>query len=499
MLSRDTIIQDNGGKMGRAKYKIVSCPSDDAERLENLLNEMSKAGWDLYTMHEVETDDGYSYNCIFVTTADDFEKDFGSEDNLEVFKNRMEQILIHNNTPSQVCSDVLKKIADKRKKISEITTKLEEAKGSEHEKLNNQISALINELSELKRQYAEASAPEAVQNYIGEDRISVELSEELIELAHPDKNSVLLLENIKVREKLVKETGFILPSCRFLDNENMQANEFSINVRGVSAFRSYVYPGYLMFYADELSLGRLPKNSIKDNDQISGREVVWIEKEQTKDFWTAGIRPEEYIAKAMQFVCIKNIEEIFDYGDLNRYVDLVMESNPFLVENCIPDFISLSELKYLLVNLIKEQVSIKDITYIFEKINDFSDEAVKDDLLDKIRVSLAKQISASLSDDSNLVSVIRLLPETIDDILNLMENNEQTIVRVDGSKLKLIIDKLVLLAKDLSIPRDKIVLLAPLEVRHMVAMVLLQLIPNLRVIAEEEISADYAVDIIADL
>ena len=33
--------------MGRAKYKIITCPSDDAEQLENLLNSMSKAGWDL--------------------------------------------------------------------------------------------------------------------------------------------------------------------------------------------------------------------------------------------------------------------------------------------------------------------------------------------------------------------------------------------------------------------------------------------------------------------
>ena len=80
-----------------------------------------------------------------------------------------------------------------------------------------------------------------------------------------------------------------------------------------------------------------------------------------------------------------------------------------------------------------------------------------------------------------------------------MDNEEQTIVRVDGSSLKLIIERLVKISKELEIPREKIVLLAPLEVRHMIAMVILQLIPNIKVVAEEEISPDYALEVIATL
>ena len=55
------------------------------------------------------------------------------------------------------------------------------------------------------------------------------------------------------------------------------------------------------------------------------------------------------------------------------------------------------------------------------------------------------------------------------------------------------------LAKELDIKRDKIVLLAPIEVRHMIAMVILQLIPNIKVICEEEISTDYALEILAKI
>lgn len=482
--------------MARAKYKIIPCPSDDAERLENLLNEMSQAGWDLYTLHEVDTDNGYCYNCIFVTDAAE-EENTSENDEIAVFKTRMEKILAGDTTPYQRCVEVQNKIQEKRSKIEEIKSRLEDASATEHEKYNNMMSQLINELNELKISLNKIVSPDYVSSSIGEDKLSISLSEEILNLVDPDCGAILLSETVKARQKMVDETGFVIPKVKYIDDEALQANEFCINVRGVKAFSSYVYPGYLMFYHDDLTLDRLPNNSIRDNDPISGREIVWIDSEHTKNFWMKGLRPEEYIANALEFVCIKNIDEIFDYGDLNRYVDIVVEKNPYLIENCVPDFVSLAELKYLLVNLIKERVSIKDIVYIFEKINDYSDEPVKDDLLDKIRISLSKKISSTIADDSNLISVIRLSNETIDNIINLMDNDEQTIVRVDGGKLKQIIEKLVKISKELEVTRDKIILLAPLEVRHMIAMVILQLIPNIRVVAEEEISPDYALEVIA--
>ncbi len=483
-------------KISKAQYKIRTCPSDDAQQLEDLLNEMSKAGWDLYTLHEVENDEGYCYNCIFVTESQD-EDETSDADDIAVFKTRMEKILTQDNSPYHKCVDIQRKIRDKREKIDKIKSQIEDGTGEYHGELNNQMSGLMIELNELKKQLRETISPDFVTPSIGEDKLTISLSEEVLELVNPDLDAVLVAETVNSRQRLVGELGFVIPSVKFLDDDTLQANEFCVNVRGVKSFRSYAYPGFLMFYADELTLTRLPKNSIRDNDPISGREIVWIEKEHTLDFWTQGHTPQAYVARALEFVCIKNIEEIFDYGDLNRYVDIVVQNNPYLIENCVPDFISLAELKYLLINLIKEHVSIKDIVYIFEKINDFSDETVKDDLLDKIRVSLAKQISSRLADDSSTISVIQLSNETIDKIISLMDDNEQTIVRVDGAKLKQIIDKLIETAKELGVSRDKIVLLAPLEVRHMIAMVMLQLIPNLQVISEEEISTDYATEILA--
>ena len=50
----------------KMKYVIKSCAADDTQELQNLLNEMSMNGWELYSMNEVENDDKIMFNCIFM-------------------------------------------------------------------------------------------------------------------------------------------------------------------------------------------------------------------------------------------------------------------------------------------------------------------------------------------------------------------------------------------------------------------------------------------------
>ena len=40
----------------KMQYVIKSVPSEDKQMLEDLLNEMSIEGWDLYSMHEQENE-----------------------------------------------------------------------------------------------------------------------------------------------------------------------------------------------------------------------------------------------------------------------------------------------------------------------------------------------------------------------------------------------------------------------------------------------------------
>ena len=200
----------------------------------------------------------------------------------------------------------------------------------------------------------------------------------------------------------------------------------------------------------------------------------------------------------MEYTVTKYIDDIFDYSDINRYIEIVGNQNLYLIENIIPDYMSVAELKYILASLIKEKVSIKDIVYIFEKINDFADETDKEDLLARIRVSLARQISRSVCSSDNTIHAYELSMETIKTFMG-NKNTDDEVIRIESNKIEQVIDKLKEKVNEYTPDDKEVILLCPMKLRHIIYLILSQLMPNLRVIAREELLFEYPLQIICTI
>lgn len=481
-------------KSTRMQYCIKAVPSDDTFQMESLLNEMSSLGWELYTMHEVEGDEGYNYNCIFVkeidvtsTSEDDDDSEFG-------YQSHMQKMISAQNEPYEQCIEIQRKIKDKRKRINSIKSLIDETNEMQRQELNNEMYKNIEELKELKKQLQSTISPEIMLDKIGEDKIKIKLSEENIELVNPDLDANLVAQTVKVRQNLAVELGYIIPKIRFENDESLQASEFEIDIRGVCAAKGVVYCGYKMFFKDDIKLNKPSKDIIKDADPITGKTIYWIPEAKTKDFWITGMNASEVIARILEYVCIKNVEEIFDYNDINNYIEIVSEDNLYLIENIIPDFVSIAELKYILTSLIKERVSIKDIVYIFEKINDFADEETKEDLLSRVRHSLSRQISKSIANENNLIHAFELSEETLKYLASKI-SGKSNVIRIDNTKMKNVVNNIYKAIDTLKINADEIVVIVPMEIRQVTSVVLSQLMPSVKVVAKEEISNGYSLEI----
>lgn len=487
----------------RMRYVIKPVPSENTKALENLLNEMSADGWDLYSMHEVETDDGFQYNCIFATEdLDDSESEEEDVVNIKTFKSQMEKMLSSTLSPYESCKELQEKIKEQRKKIAKIKTQLESqseapiTKG--REKLNDEISQGLKDLDELRQKLIKTISPELMYSKIRQEKLSIHLSEEALELVNPDTGGVLIAETVKVRQKLAEELGYVIPKIIFEDDDKLSAFEFSIKIRGAEVINSFAYPGYLMFFEDDLKLDKKQKGAIYAIDYISGRKVVWIEEKKTKDFWQNGLKPAEFVARLLEFVVIKNIDELLDYFDINQYMEIVGEKNMFLIENVIPDYVSVAELRYLLANLLREEISIKDIVYVFEKINDFSDEPSKEDLYDKLRLSLSRYICKKLANEDGVITALELSEKTYQKLFSKLSSNDD-VVRIDGAKIKKITNSIIKKANALNLDFENLIIIAPLEIRHLTFMIFSQFISNIKIVAKEEVSNDYTIEIIDEI
>ena len=153
-------------------------------------------------------------------------------------------------------------------------------------------------------------------------------------------------------------------------------------------------------------------------------------------------------------------------------------------------------MKYLFCSLIREKVSVKDLIYIFEKINDFADDASKSDLLDKLRVSLSRQICWSLSNEDKEISGY----EVNDKIIEMLETQSDTIdhetgvIKIDGEKF----EKFAKTIEKISAEKN-IVLVAPQHLRHMLFILVAELYTDIPVICLEEITPEFELKIVGNI
>lgn len=128
----------------RMEYVIKSCSAEDAQALQNLLNEMSMNGWELYSMHEVgDEEESAQLNCIFMREAKPNSSSDADIINISDFKSQMEKMLSPKLTEYENCLEIQSKIRHEKEQINKIKAELEgEAPASvSRKKLNDKISA----------------------------------------------------------------------------------------------------------------------------------------------------------------------------------------------------------------------------------------------------------------------------------------------------------------------------------------------------------------------
>ncbi len=485
----------------KMQYMIKSALLEERQELEDLLNEMSAAGWDLYGMHEVEKKGGIYFDCIFMRPREDEEKqEFDDVVKIKSFKNQMEKMFASTLSPYATCKELQVKIKEQKELISKIKYQLDNDAFTlkEKELLNKQLSDEINRLDFLKLSLIKEISPDNMYSSLSQDKFVINLSEELIETVIQDTEDNLLAETVKIRQRLADTLGYVIPNIVFSNEDPLEANEFSIVLHGIEVFRSCVFPGKVCIFKEELDGYKKKKNDIHVKDEITGKDIFWIDEEVARDFWVNKFTPVQFIGRALEFISIKQVDEILDYSAVNKYLEIVQESNSFLINNIYPDYMSAAEIKYILSSLIREKVSVKDIVYIFEKINDFSSEESKDHLIEKIRLSLSKQILKDIIKTGSSLKVIELSQKTIEHFYEAsLCAEEEGVVKMDGAVVARLVKKINKQAKEAGL--EEIILLAPYEIRHMAFLVFAEFINNIRVLAFEELGQDVETETVGEV
>jgi len=134
----------------------------------------------------------------------------------------------------------------------------------------------------------------------------------------------------------------------------------------------------------------------------------------------------------------RHAHEILSRQDVRRLVDNVKKENPAIVEELIPEVLSLGQIQQVLKNLLAEGIPVNNLWYIMEHCGNFGRQ-IKDPnvLTELVRKSLSRAICESFSDSDGNLNALSLDPELEEEIRGSLATVEgETRVNLPPQRLR---------------------------------------------------------------
>ena len=331
------------------------------------------------------------------------------------------------------------------------------------------------------------------------DQVGLEIGYGLIPLVNPNGGGTLLARIRGIRKKLSSELGFLIQPIRIRDNLELTPNGYNIVINGAVRGAGEVMIG------KELAINpggiSMPLEGSKTKEPAFGLDAYWIDRSQSDFAKTSGytvVDPATAIATHMNSILKNNADELLGHDETQQLLDLIAEKSPKLVEDLVPNKLSVSTIMQVLKNLLQEGITLRDYRSIIDNLLAES-MRTKDpsELTALIRPHLGRMIVQDIVNVNEELPIITL-EQSLEQLLNNSIPDNST------SKDVLLEPKLIESLTD-SIMREKIsaeesgfpaVLVVSPKIRPWLSKILRQRVGNLSVLAYTEVPEDQEIRVI---
>ncbi len=369
-----------------------------------------------------------------------------------------------------------------------------------------EINHQLKELAEVRQKMNDLANPDKMYERLGVDVVSLLVGQGLLCIADPDQEGQLLAKLAALRQRLTDELGYIIPNVRIMDTSSLKENEYVISIRQNVVDEGLVYPNKYMVILDKWNkTGKpIPDEAIKGVDPTYKTKVIWINKIdaiETKD--VIAVAPEDVIITHLQEVLIQQVDKVLSEKDIRKCIDLVKKDNSVSVDELL-DRLSYGDIRRIFVNLIKEKVSIKDITLVLSRLEDYSRFNKESDCLsERLRKDLSRQSSLVNCNENKKIFALGFSSELLENLTNKVEKQKgynKTQLKLDFDEMKNLVETTAnaLMNAHKKIGQQPIILVND-ELRLPLYRLLVKHIPTIVVLSTSEIEQDIKLEIVDTL
>lgn len=365
-------------------------------------------------------------------------------------------------------------------------------------KRSSSKSVEVTQVKQETKAKEEATKPENIVSLLQVDPMELEIGYSLIPLVDTGQGGDLLDRIVMIRRQCALELGLVVPTIRIRDNIQIKPNAYIIKLKGIEIAKGEL----LLDHYLAMNSGTVFEEvaGIETTEPAFGLPALWIpetEREQAELNGYTVVDAVSVLATHLTEVIKAHADEILGRQETQNLIDNLKKSNQSLVEEVVPELMSVGEIQKVLANLLRERISIRDMSTILEVLADYA-RATKDTevLTEYVRHAMARQITQQ-NVQNNVLPCITLDPGLENRIAGGVQRTDHgSYVSMDPDSLQRMITSLnTELAKLTNMGYQPVVLTSP-AVRLYFRKLVDRSVPGLTVLSHAEIEQSVEIQIL---
>ena len=335
-----------------------------------------------------------------------------------------------------------------------------------------------------------AKSPEKPATLPPLDILALEVGYGLIPLVDAEQDGTLLDRSKSIRRQIAQDIGIIVPPLHIQDNMQLKPAEYSILLKG-----NEVTKGELMLNHYLAMNAGNPDESIEGiptTEPTYGLPAFWI-KEPVKEKAIAHGYTVVDLATVMTThlsdVIRINAHELIGRQEIQQLLDDLKDSHPKVVEELVPNILSLGGVVKVLQNLLGEQIPIRDLLTILETLADWAPVTKDiDTLTEHVRHALARTITKIYQTSDGMIPLITLDQNVEKTISEAIQHTEQgSFLVLEPNVAQNIMETIARYVTEFSSLNYHPIVLCSAQIRSHFKKLVNRFIPNLVVLSYNEI------------
>lgn len=304
-------------------------------------------------------------------------------------------------------------------------------------KRSTQKKAIEQVVEEKQKTEQEEAAPsDKIESYLQVDQMELEIGYGLIPLVDVNQGGDLLDRITMLRRQCATEIGIVVPPIRIRDNIQLKPNQYTVKIKGVEIGNGELMSG--CFLAMDPGGTSQKIHGIPTVEPAFGLPAMWITSSQREAADIAGYTVVELpavIATHLTELIRRHAGDLLTRQDVKSLVDNVKQTNAAVVDELIPGVLGIGEVQRVLVNLLSEKVSVRDLGSLLEALANAARLSKSEAFLtEQCRVAMARQLCKAYRDEKGTIHCISFEPrleQTLEASVQTTERGPRLVIRPD--------------------------------------------------------------------